>query len=66
MKNTCTMVSIITTLLLTWLLTGFVTFLCSDWTFRESLLKCGVIVFMFLIGWIPAVIVGEDIYNKLY
>lgn len=65
MKNTKIMLAVIATILVTWLgLSGFVYWL-SDISYREVVVNHGIITIMFVVGWIPSVIVAYDLDNKL-
>jgi len=65
MKNTKIMVTTLLTFILTWVLLGTLCFLLSDSSFRDSLTQDGLIFFLIMFGWIPSVIVGCDLNEKL-
>lgn len=60
MRRTRIMLAIVITLIITYITLGLVHFLLSTCTFRESLISTPIVMVMFIIGWIPAVIVGND------
>lgn len=59
------MLSVIGSFLATWLLLGFIVYMVSYIDYVECLRNIGVLLVMFLIGWIPAVFVGHDIEKLL-
>lgn len=65
MKNTKLMLAIIGTFLLTWILLASIAAYLSGDCFRNSFTGMGVMLMMFLFGWIPAVVVGIDLDEKL-
>lgn len=60
MKNTKLMLVSITVFVITYLSIGLISYLLSDYTYRECLLNAPIILFMFTLGWIPALVVGKD------
>lgn len=54
----------IATFLITWCVIGLIGYLLSDNTYRECVTHTGIICIMFLVGWIPAVIVCADVGKK--
>jgi hypothetical protein len=65
MKNTITMLSVIVTLLMTWMLIALIGFLLSDATYKECMINGGTLMVMTIFGWVPSVIVGADITSYL-
>ena len=65
MKNTKLMLAIIGTFLLTWILLASIAAYLSEDCFRNSFTGTGVMLMMFLFGWIPAIVVGIDLDEKL-
>ena len=65
MKNTKLMLVSITVFVTTYLLTGLIAYLLSDYQYRECLLNVPMIFFMIIFGWIPSVIVGSDYQDFL-
>jgi len=63
MENTKVMLAWLLTLLLTWATVGLIAYLLSDYTYRECMCNQGIFLFMFILGWIPALIVACD-YEK--
>ena len=65
MKNTKIMIAVIATILITWLgLSGFAYWL-SDISYRDVVVHPGIITIMFVVGWIPSIIVANDLENTL-
>ena len=60
MRGTRIMLAAVITLIITYVTLGLFHFLLSTCTLRESLISNPVVMIMFIIGWIPAVIVGND------
>ena len=59
------MVGCVITFLLTWLLLATLAYLLSSVTdFKTCVTNGGTMMFMFIIGWIPAVIVGCDLHER--
>ena len=66
MKATKIMILAIFSFIATYMLVGGIVYLLSeDITYRESLIQGGVMMFMFIFGWIPSVIVCLD-YDETY
>ena len=65
MKNTVVMLAVIATFFLTWV--GLASFgsLISDYTVRVLMSDSGIIICMFTFGWIPSVVVGYDLSERL-
>ena len=65
MKNTVVMLAIIATFFLTWV--GLASFgsLISDYTIKALMSDSMTIICMFTFGWIPCVIVGIDLSERL-
>lgn len=61
MKNTKIMIAVVAAFVITWLLIGSLAYFLSDLQYKEALTQPGLFVFMFIFGWIPAVIVGSDL-----
>lgn len=61
MKNTKIMIAVVAAFVITWLLIGSLAYFLSDLQYKEALTQPGLLVFMFIFGWIPAVIVGSDL-----
>lgn len=65
MKSTKIMLALIATFILTWLFLSFIGYLCTPaMSFREVATSGGMIIFMFVLGWIPCIIVGMDLENR--
>ena len=60
MKRTKVMVAVIVTFLATWFAVAFIGSVLSDFSIRECAGEPGILMLMFIFGWIPAVIVGVD------
>jgi len=65
MKNTKIMLAVLATLLITWLAMGTLVWLLSNISFKSSLTNSGTLFLMLFIGWIPALVLGYDLDNKL-
>jgi hypothetical protein len=61
MRKTRIMLAVVITLIITHVTLGLFHFLLSTCAFKESLISNPVVMVMFIIGWIPAVIVGHDV-----
>lgn len=61
MKNTKVMLAAIATFLLTWLSLGLIGYLLSDCYFKYCMTHPGTIAIMLVFGWIPAVVVADDL-----
>lgn len=66
MKSTKIMLAIIATLIITWMSLGFIFYIFSDMTFKESCCNPGVGSIMLFIGWVPALIVGADLETTIH
>ena len=68
MKSTLIMLAALATFLITWLSIAFIFFLLSDAnvTFKDVARHEAMAIFMFIFGWIPAVVVGADVNERLY
>ena len=64
MKNTIVMLMGIATFLLVWFCVGGIVAWLSDDSFRTILTSPGMFTFMLLLGWIPSIIVGIDVYES--
>ena len=64
MKNSLTMLAVIATFLLTWLLLASFGAIISDYSVKTLMSDSGIIMCMFAFGWIPSVIVGHDLSEK--
>lgn len=66
MKNTKIAVAALITFILTWLIIGFIAYMVTDdYTYKYILISPGMLAFMFILGWLPALIVGIDLYEEL-
>jgi hypothetical protein len=62
MRNTKIMLALIATYITTWAFITFVVWVLStNITFRECAILEGVLLFQFMFGWIPSVIVSQDL-----
>ena len=64
MKNSLTMLAVIATFLLTCLLWASFGAIISDYSVKTLMSDSGIIMCMFVFGWIPSVIVGYDLSEK--
>ena len=65
MKSTKLMLAVIATLLITWIVMGTIGWCVSDLSFRDCLTHGGTLMLMMIIGWVPAIIVGNDVNDHL-
>ena len=65
MKQTKIMLAIIATLLSTWTLMSLIGYILSDLSLKECYTNGGTLICMCIFGWIPSVIIGCDIEEKL-
>jgi hypothetical protein len=65
MKSTKLMLAVIATFLITWCVLGSIGYLLSDLPFRECLTHGATLMILLLIGWIPAIVVGNDVHDEL-
>lgn len=66
MKATKIMLAVLGTFLLTWLTLALVVYLFTgDATYRECLTAPGLTLTMIVFGWIPSIIVGNDVNDAL-
>jgi len=62
MRNTKIMLALIATYITTWAFITFVVWMLSTGiTFKECAILEGVLIFQFMFGWIPTVIVSQDL-----
>ena len=65
MKSTKLMLAVIATFLITWCVLGSIGYLLSDLSFRDCLTHGATLMILLLIGWIPAIVVGNDVHDEL-
>jgi hypothetical protein len=65
MKSTKIMLAFIATILITWCVVGLIGYLLSDLSYKECMTNGGTLFFLLLFGWIPAIIVGADLDERL-
>ena len=65
MKSTKLMLAVIATLLLTWCVMGTIGWCLSDLSFRDCITHGATGFLMLFIGWIPAIVVGNDVHEHL-
>ena len=65
MKGTIVMLGVIFSFVITWLFIATFVYLLSDNTFKQSMINDIVIATMVFLGWIPSVVVGADLNDKL-
>jgi hypothetical protein len=63
MKSTKIMLAVIATFLTTWCVMGLIGYLLSDSSYKECMTHGGTLMFLLVFGWIPSLIIGDDI-NK--
>jgi len=64
MKSTKIMLAVLATILLTWCVMGLIGWMLSDLSYRDCMTNSATIMLMFIIGWIPSIIVGADLDKK--
>lgn len=67
MKGTITMILCLLTFLATWMGVSYINYLCGDETvsFKQAATHPAMFLFMLVLGWIPAVVVGSDVDELL-
>ena len=65
MKSTKIMLAVLATILITWCVMGLIGWMLSDLSYKECMTNSATIMLMFIIGWIPSIIVGADLDKKL-
>lgn len=65
MNTTKIMLAVIATLTITAMTIGMIAYLLSDMTYKQSMQQPAVWLIMLVFGWIPAVVVGTDLDEKL-
>jgi len=61
MKSTKLMLAFIATFLITWCVIGLIGYLLSDLSYKECMSHTAMIYIMFLLGWIPGLIICSDL-----
>jgi len=64
MRNTKTMLVAMLTVFATWVLFGLLAMYCADSTFKEGLFDVVTLFLMFVVGWMPAVVVSTDYHTE--
>lgn len=63
MKNTKLLIVGVSTLLITWMFFGLMVYLLSDITYKEAM-TCNIVIGLnIFIGWIPPILVLDDVHN---
>jgi hypothetical protein len=65
MRDTKIMLAIVGTLLATWTFISLIGFLLSDTSLRECYTHGGTLMLMLMLGWLPSVVVANDLIKKL-
>jgi hypothetical protein len=65
MKSTKIMLAVLATLLIVWCTIGLIGWMLSDLSYKDCMTNPATIMIMFIIGWIPAIIVGADLDEHL-
>ena len=66
MKSTKIMLAVIATFLITWCVMGLIGYLLSDLSYKECMTHGGTFLCMMIFGWAPAIVIGQDLHDKLY
>lgn len=59
------MLAFVASVLITWIVIGLIGYLLSDLSFRDCLTHGGTLMLMLIFGWIPGIIVGCDVNDRL-
>lgn len=59
------MLAVIATILITWCVVGLIGYLLSDLSYKECMTNSVTVFCMILFGWIPPIIVGGDLDERL-
>lgn len=65
MKSTKLMLAVIATFLSTWCVLGLIGWCLSDLSFRDCLTHGATLMILMIVGWIPSIVVGNDVYEQL-
>jgi hypothetical protein len=65
MKSTKLMLAVIATFLITWCVMGLIGYLLSDLSYRDCMTHGATLMLLMIIGWIPAIVVGNDVNDHL-
>ena len=65
MKSTKIMLAVIATFFITWCVMGLIGYLLSDASYKECMIDGATLFFMLAFGWVPGVIIGCDLDDKL-
>ena len=57
--------AVIATFLITWCVLGLICWCVSELPFRDCLTHGATLMILMLIGWIPAIIVGNDVNDNI-
>jgi hypothetical protein len=59
------MLAVIATILLTWCVMGTIGYLLSDLSYKQCMTHGATLMLMLIFGWMPAIIVGDDLDKSL-
>ena len=59
------MLAVIATFLITWCVLGLIGYLLSDASYRDCMTHGATLILMLIFGWIPAIVVGNDVNEQL-
>jgi hypothetical protein len=65
MKSTKIMLAVIATFIVTWLTLSLFVYVLTDMTYKESCSNSFTGFMMLFLGWVPALIVGSDLDEKI-
>jgi hypothetical protein len=65
MKSTKIMLAVIATILLTWCVMGLIGYLLSDLSYKQCMTHGATLMLMLIFGWMPAIILGDDLDKSL-
>ena len=59
------MLAVIATILLTWCVMGLIGYLLSDLSYKQCMTHGATLMLMLIFGWMPAIILGDDLDKSL-
>jgi hypothetical protein len=65
MKSTIVMLAVIATFIITWLLLSLLPYLLTDDTYKQACIEKPLLVCIFVLGWIPSLVIGIDLDERL-
>ena len=59
------MLAVIATILITWCVMGLIGYLLSDLSYKQCMTHGATLMLMLIFGWIPGIILGDDLDKNL-